>query len=815
MLDDLKHLVDAGFAVIPLHEKSKKPVGDDWTSKPVYSFEELSRRMGARQNGGVRLGEPSRVGDLYLNVLDVDIRDPALIDEARAKLLELAPEVDTLPTVISGSGGASRHYYFLTDAPFRSRKLAHSSTKVLGQDGKEHWGFEIELFGTGKQVVLPPSIHPNGQAYVWGREFDFDLVDMGLGPIISSERIRSWIGGADLGPRAADEDDDDLGAVLHKAPMDLTREQIDSTLAALPLPDWCDDRDGWLQVGMALHHQFGGAAEGLKLWNTFSAQSKKYDERDQGRVWKSFDVSSKSLRFAILIKAAAEARMRADLAGDDDDFDAQFDAEDEEDLIGLAPAVAGDDDEDLIGGAPAKTKVDWVIKLDRNDEGALKSHLHNGKLIIGNDTRLIRVHACNEFVNEVVQRGPPGRKTMQKASPKGVVQLEGPIWQLKDPVNGDLWTDAHDDAVRAMIEAPTRQGGYGIKISDRDLTAAINIVARENSFHPVKEYLESLTWDGVPRVDQVFVKYMGSPDTIYTRSVARMMFVAGVARIYKPGHKFDFATIIEGSQGKGKSTFIRILGKNWSSELDGKFHDPKEMVEAMQGSWVLEMPELNGFNKSEVASIKAFISRTSDKTRLAYGRRAGVYPRQNILVGSTNDRKYLKDSTGGRRFWPIECLVAEIDTEGFAAEIDQYWAEAFVIHNQMREKHGWASDLPLYLTDAAAATEAKRLQEDRRVETPEDAIVGSVVEWLDGPLTDPNGFEDEGDVIGGAVRNETCLLQIWVECLGRDKASYMSNPATAQMLGRVMKLVAGWAPAKMPRRIGKYGLTRFYQRLTN
>ena len=396
-----------------------------------------------------------------------------------------------------------------------------------------------------------------------------------------------------------------------------------------------------------------------------------------------------------------------------------------------------------------------------------------------------------------------------RPSPKGTKQLDGPVWVLHDPVNGDLWTEEKDHAVRDLIETPTRQGGYGIRISDRDLKAAVDIVARENSFHPVREYLERQVWDGKPRIETLFVRYLGAKDTPYSRSVARMMMVAGVARVMKPGHKFDFAVILEGLQGKRKSTFIRILAKNWFAELDGDFHDSKQMVEIMQGQWILEIPELQGFARSDVRAIKAFISRQSDKVRLAYARRAQIYHRQCILVGSTNDRKYLRDDTGGRRFWPVPCRVKEIDTDRLEAEIDQFWAEAVVAYRAMRERHGEHRDLPLFLTDEAAQTEATLIQEDRRVETAEDALAGRIEAWLDTPEHDGNGFEDEDDPVG-ELRLETCLVQIWVECLGRDIAAY--NQITAQHLGRALDQIETWHSTGVRKRMGRYGLQRVFAR---
>jgi hypothetical protein len=807
LLDDVKHLVEAGFAVHWLRERSKAPFTNAWASEPVYSFDALKRAYRPGYNVGVRLGEPSRIGKLYLQVLDLDVRKPEMIEQAKARLRDFLPEYADVPTVISGSGGDSRHFYFLTTEPFRSKKVAHSVEFFHDTEGKKHWVWEIELFGTGKQVVLPPSIHPvTGNPYLWAREFDFDLVEMGLGPVVSADRVKSWHATLAM-EDSKGQDDNDLTAHLHKQPMDLTLDEIDATLAALPLGEWCEDREGWTTVGMALHHQFEGGDGGLRLWRAFSKQSAKFDEKDLVRVWKSFRITGKSMRFAMLLKAAADARLRDELSG----VGLFENIETDDDLLGELPG----DDDDVLGTVavvePAKPSLGWVSKIDRNEEGAIKPTLHNVKLIVCNDPRLKTVVAFNEFTGESVQRGMPGKKIARKESPKGTVQLEGPIWVLKDKVNGDLWTDDKDNAVRAMMEAPTRQGGYGIKISDRDLHAAIDIISRDNAFHPVREYLSGLTWDGVPRLDSLFIRFLGADDTPYTRAVARMTLVGGVARVMKPGHKFDFATILEGLQGKRKSTFIRILAKDWFSELDGDFHDPKQMVESMQGSWILEIPELSGFGRADVRQIKAFISRQSDKVRLSYARRAQQYDRQCIMLGSTNDQEYLRDDTGGRRFWPIRCEVDEIDTAGFAVEVDQVWAEAKAAYDVMRAKHGEYGDLPLYLTGEDASGEAVRIQEDRRVESAEDGLAGKIEAWLDRPIVDETGLADLDDVLGDlpVLRQETCLLEVWETCLGRDAAGY--GQIQSQQLGRAMKKIKGWYSDGFMR-FEKYGKQRVSRR---
>lgn len=323
LLDAVAPLVAEGFAVHRLRARSKAPVEDAWSTAPVYTLAQLRAAWREDDNAGVRLGALSKVGAHYLHAIDMDVRDPARVAEARAALAKFIPEFDTLPYVISGSGGESRHFYFLTEKPFRSKKLRHSAEKVTDKDGKQHWAFELELFGTGKQVALPPSIHPDTElAYTWGREIDFLDLLISVGPFISETRVEKWAPESiPLG-----EDDDEFTAVVRARPMDLTEKQVDDILAALPLDAYCDDRDGWLRVGAALHHQYEGRPDGLTKWMTFSKQCpKKYDEKDLIRVWKSFGGARRPTTMATLIKAgnlarAATATLANDNYGDDVDL---------------------------------------------------------------------------------------------------------------------------------------------------------------------------------------------------------------------------------------------------------------------------------------------------------------------------------------------------------------------------------------------------------------------------------------------------------------------------------------------------------------
>lgn len=311
-LDANRDLVEAGASVHWLKPGEKRPASRNWSDVPNQTLQDLRRDYLPGQNIGIRLGRPSMIGQDYLHVMDLDIRDSSKADVAWAALLKLLPDAKSLPTVVSGSGGESRHIYFLTDTPFRKKKLAHSGDYKMVFDAAKgrkvkKYDWEIDLMGTGSQAVLPPSIHPvTGQPYRWDRTPD--LVFPFMMKINGTTQ-------ANLGARidttttsdAADDDETYLETILAAQPLDLTAVEVSAILEMLPA-HWVEDRDSWLTVGAALHHQFEGKQAGFDRWCEWSKQSAKFDDKDSARVWKSFKGSKNPVRMATLIKAAGWSR---------------------------------------------------------------------------------------------------------------------------------------------------------------------------------------------------------------------------------------------------------------------------------------------------------------------------------------------------------------------------------------------------------------------------------------------------------------------------------------------------------------------------
>jgi predicted P-loop ATPase len=203
----------------------------------------------------------------------------------------------------------------------------------------------------------------------------------------------------------------------------------------------------------------------------------------------------------------------------------------------------------------------------------------------------------------------------------------------------------------------------------------------KNAYHPVRNYIQSIQWDGVRRVNKWLHTYAGADDNKYSSFVGEITLVAAVARVFKPGIKYDHMLILEGEQGIGKSEMFKILAGEWFSEIS-LIDKNKDTIDKMLGCWILEVAEMDVFKKKDIESLKAFITTSKDKERLSYDRRSQFFERQSIFVGTINceaDGEYLKDKTGNRRFLPVK--VGKVDFSALKKDRDQLWAEAFSLYN--------------------------------------------------------------------------------------------------------------------------------------
>lgn len=437
----------------------------------------------------------------------------------------------------------------------------------------------------------------------------------------------------------------------------------------------------------------------------------------------------------------------------------------------------------------ADTDSDWMTRLKYQPRtGLLENSVYNLNLILNNDPDF-QNFAFNELANRI--------------------QITGPLpWER--PEGNSFWRDADTAQLKSIIDIRY------LAFSSRNHDVAFTKAADDRHFHPVRDYLNSLPeWDGVKRVEDLFIKYLQAEDTEYVRTVTRKTFAAAVARIYVPRIKFDCVPVLDGDQGIGKSTIVKDLvsPEYYSETLSLTDMDDKSGAEKLQGFWAVEIGELAGMKKADIEKVKAFLSTCDDKYRPSYGRVVESHPRQCIIIATVNgERGYLRDITGNRRFWIIKLhQKKQKKTWNFTPEFRaQFWAEA---------KEIWKSGEKLYLEGDVLAEAEKMQQSAMEV----DERVGMVEEYLNTMLPDDwdsmdlfqrrnylNGSEFGSPVHKGCeLRMEVSNAEIWCECFG--KSLQELKPTDSYSIAALMSQIGGWERTTTIKRQPIYGRQRLYK----
>lgn len=312
------------------------------------------------------------------------------------------------------------------------------------------------------------------------------------------------------------------------------------------------------------------------------------------------------------------------------------------------------------------------------------------------------------------------------------VEIQRNEFSGHDEVDGERLTE---DVLIRLVDLAHKND---LRVNDQFLQLRLQATALENRYHPVREYFDTLQWDGEPRLDKWLHRYLGAKDGRYEAAVGSATLIAAVRRIRRPGTKFDTMLVLEGSQGTGKTTTLEVLSvrKEWFTNNFTLSQDSKKIIEQTSGKMIIEVPELTGLGKSDVEHVKALVSRTVDSARKAYGRLTSEVPRQFVLISTTNIEKdgsasYLKDRTGNRRFWPVR--TGEIDLVSLRRDRRQLWAEA-----SHREAAKEAIELPQDLWEIAERRQNRRMERCAYFEALQDRLDGvagrvtpeDIYQWL-------------------------------------------------------------------------------------
>ena len=656
-------------------------------------------------------------------------------DQGAQEFKALVQAHETVPDTLVAQTGRGFHLIFATRSGSPEvRSSARGSVHVRGEGG---------------YIILPPSDHVSGRKYKWIKKIRIATLP---------DWLKQWSQGYEIVHKTS-EGFPNLGSLPTYLLLPDQRD-ISQTASEALRPTWnpaeqsrlisalssidvksCGYED-YLRIGFAIHSlgwdRFDGTSIAFDIWDEWCAQSEHYNKAGLEAKWKNFD---RTARGDINIGTLYHIAQQRGWTGG-----APFPG-------GVAPPTLASPDH-LPGNGHFNGYANGINALPAAFGGLRPIHFP-----------------------DITEDGKPRVTCTNAGVAVTALQIEccKDLFHEKLLVDGQLinqWSGEMSDDVIQMIRKVIR-ARYGFDPNEKNVRDACTQLCLENQFDPVLDYLDELQWDGQPRLDTWLTRYMGAPDSELTRAIGRLSLIAAVRRARHPGTKFDQIIVLEGTEGRGKSTAIEILAgkENFSEQKILGLHD-REQQEAMTGVWLYEIADLTGMRKADIESVKAFASRKVDRARPAYGHYRVDRPRRTVFFATTNDDQYLQSQSGNRRFWPV--MTGRIDLESLARDRDQLWAEAASL-----EARGYLIGLPENLWAAAGDEQNQRLESDE--------WTGAIHNYLNMP----DRIRDDVTIMEVLANNQ--YLQIEAGRVGRGEQMRAGNILRRMGFLRYRRRLAGHA----------------------